>query len=88
MVRQPWLPEVDAGAVRAGCHGFIAEMPRHDAQGELRAPGALETQQIVCADRNYAGVPPATRRAFQTVERLRGFFQQAFPGLTPALRGR
>jgi hypothetical protein len=74
MVRQPRPPEVDARAIRACFHGLVAKMPGQDPQGEFRAPGALEAQQIGDADWNNARVPAATRRALQAIERLRVFF--------------
>jgi hypothetical protein len=65
-----------ARAVGARCHRLVAKVTGHDLLGKLRPPGAPETHQVFGAHRDDARVPPAARRARQTIQLLcRGFGQ-------------
>jgi hypothetical protein len=65
---QPGAPKVNARAIAARFHRFVAEMTRHDALGEFRSSGAFETQQIVNRHRDHARVAAAACRARQAIK--------------------
>jgi len=67
MVGQAWAPEVNARAITASLHGFVTEVPWHDTLGELRPPSALETHEILGANRDHPGVPATAGRTGQAI---------------------
>ena len=77
MVGQAWAPEVDTRAIAASLHGFVTEVTRHDALGELRTPSAFEAHEILRANRDHSGVPATASRAGQAIELFGGGFGQA-----------